>query len=64
MCKQDEQTSYWCAHKTDDTLWCAGENGGNGITLANTNDVTTPIQVASNVEHFGFIQRNMGCCQN
>ena len=41
-----------CALKTDDTLHCWGANDGNGITDAHSNDVATPLQIATNVEHF------------
>jgi alpha-tubulin suppressor-like RCC1 family protein len=58
--KAAQSVAMWCAHKTDDTLWCSGENSGNGITTDNTTDITTPIQVASNVEHFGLFARTWG----
>ena len=55
-----QSVAMWCARKTDDTLWCTGENSGNGVTTDNTTDIQTPIQVASNVEHFGLFARTWG----
>ena len=50
----------WCAHKTDNTLWCTGENSNGGITGSGSSDVMTPVQVASDVEHFGIFATNTG----
>jgi alpha-tubulin suppressor-like RCC1 family protein len=58
--KAGQSIGMWCAHKTDNTLWCTGENSSNNITLDNTTDIETPIQVASNVEHFGMFGRTWG----
>ena len=48
----DMMNSIACAHKTDNSLWCWGSNSSNYITNDNTSDIQTPIQVATNVEHF------------
>ena len=50
----------WCAHKTDNTLWCTGENTSGGITSSGGSDVMTPVQIASDVEHFGIFATNNG----
>ena len=50
----------WCAHKTDNTLWYTGEKTSNGITSTVNSDVTTPVQITSNVEHFGIFATNNG----
>ena len=55
----DAYKNIACAHKTDDTLHCWGENSSNGITSANSNDVETPLQIAASVNKFdvgsGFV---------
>ena len=43
-----------CAHKIDNTLHCWGENNTNEITSAHANDVETPLEIATNVAHFGI----------
>ena len=43
-----------CAHKIDNTLHCWGENNANEITSAHANDVETPLEIATNVAHFGI----------
>ena len=42
-----------CAHKIDNTLHCWGENNANEITSAHANDIETPLEIATNVAHFG-----------
>ena len=48
----DVHSSIACAHKNDNTLHCWGENSGNQITDANSNDVETPLQIGTSVKHF------------
>ena len=48
----DVQRYIACAHKNDNTLHCWGENSGNQITSAHSNDVQTPLQIATNVSQF------------
>lgn len=50
----------WCAHKTDNTLWCTGTNGQRQITSTVNGDVTIPVKIASIVEHFGIFTTNSG----
>ena len=50
----------WCAHKNDNSLWCTGENSSNQITKDNTSDIMTPIQIATNVTHFGMNGLSIG----
>ncbi len=42
-----------CALKIDNTLHCWGENNTNEITSAHANDIETPLEIATNVAHFG-----------
>ena len=42
-----------CALKIDNTLHCWGENNANEITSAHANDIETPLEIATNVAHFG-----------
>ena len=42
-----------CALKIDNTLHCWGENNSNEITSAHANDIETPLEIATNVAHFG-----------
>ena len=50
-----------CALKIDNTLHCWGENNANEITSAHANNIETPLQIATNVAHFGVfgVRRNM-----
>ena len=48
----DMMNSIACAHKTDNSLWCWGSNSSNYITNDNTSNIQTPIQIATNVDHF------------
>ena len=54
------KAGLWCAHKTDNTLWCTGENSFGGITGSGSSHVLTPVQVASDVEHFGIFATKTG----
>ena len=57
---QPHQYNKGCPLKNDNSLWCTGENSGNGITLDNNSDILTPIQVATNVTHFGLFKNTWG----
>ena len=42
-----------CALKSDDTLWCWGENANGGVGNNSTTDVSVPVQVHSGVSSLG-----------